>query len=453
MKRRMFDSSALAWFASALAVSLGIFTAPALAHEGHEGRESSGDMNIDQFRPSPLPDRIVLTWTGDVAHSQAVTWRTDGSIASPVAEIAVAEAGPFFPKRAKRLVAESENFEGELGACKYHHVQFKELTPETKYVYRVGDGDKYWSEWIQFTTASDQAKPFRFVYFGDAQNDVRSMWSRVIREAYRDAPRAAFFVHAGDLINVANADYEWGEWFQAGGHMNAMIPCIPTPGNHEYTKDAAGNPLISKHWRPQFTLPQHGPSGLEESVYYIDHQGVRIVSLNSNEKIVEQVTWLQSVLADNPNTWTIITFHHPIYSSGKGRDNAELRDRWKPVFDRRDVDLVLQGHDHTYARTGHDVPENVATGLNNVTNEGTVYVVSVSGPKMYDLNVGDYVKRAGAGLQLYQIIDINGNELVYEARTATGEKYDGFKLRKRLGQANELIEQIPETPPSLTLEN
>ena len=34
----------------------------------------------------------------------------------------------------------------------------------------------------------------------------------------------------------------------------------------------------------------------------------------------------------------------------------------------------------------------------------------------------------------------------YEARTAIGKLYDAFTLKKRDGQANELIEQIPDVP-------
>lgn len=429
-------------------VSVLLWGSMGMAHEG--AHTPSPDQAA--YVPAPMPDRIVLTWTGDPARSQHVTWRTDTSVAQGVAEIAVAEAGPYFPKRANRVVAKTEVLAAELGACHYHGAEFSDLQPATKYAYRVGNGTDLWSEWFHFTTASDKAQPFSFVYFGDAQNDIRSLWSRVIREAQQDVPRAAFFLHAGDLINDSNSDAQWGEWFHAAGHLNAMIPCIATPGNHEYDKDKAGRSVLSQHWRPQFGFPTHGPSGLEETTYYVDYQGVRIVSLNSNEQLVEQVTWLQSVLADNPNRWTIVTFHHPVYSSGQGRDNPEIRERWKPVFDRRKVDLVLQGHDHTYARTGQDVPENVATGANTVTGEGTVYVVSVSGPKMYELATGDYVKRSAAGTQLYQIISVNGNDLKYEARTATGEKYDGFTLKKRLGKINELIEEVPSTPPRLTID-
>ncbi len=162
----------------------------------------------------------------------------------------------------------------------------------------------------------------------------------------------------------------------------------------------------------------------------------------------EQAVWLEQVLTGNPNTWTIATFHHPIYSSAKGRDNPKLRDLWQPIFDKYKVDLVLTGHDHTYARSGLRAYENVGTGVRARVNDGaTVYVVSVSGPKMYDLNRNDWMKRAAEDTQLYQIIKVEGGRLRYEARTAVGELYDGFELRKRPGQTNELIEVVPVDQP------
>src|SRR5262245_48125758 len=43
--------------------------------------------NSAAYRPTPLPDRIILTWQTDPATSQAVTWRTDTSVTAAVAEI------------------------------------------------------------------------------------------------------------------------------------------------------------------------------------------------------------------------------------------------------------------------------------------------------------------------------------------------------------------------------
>ena len=37
---------------------------------------------------SPDPDRIVLTWTGNPARTQAVTWRTDNTVDVGYAELA-----------------------------------------------------------------------------------------------------------------------------------------------------------------------------------------------------------------------------------------------------------------------------------------------------------------------------------------------------------------------------
>ncbi|MBC8113143.1 MAG: metallophosphoesterase family protein, partial [Candidatus Saccharimonas sp.] len=269
--------------------------------------------------PSKLPDRIVLTWTGDPSRTQAVTWRTDSSVAVGLAEIAVADDNASFAKRARQRKARTEPLKSNLSTAHYHSVEFSALSPKTKYAYRVGDGAN-WSEWFHFTTASDQPEPFSFVYFGDAQNDLKSMWSRVIREAFTDAPKARFLLHAGDLINDANNDAHWGEWFQAGGWLNGMIPSVPTPGNHEYIKTSGETslpdatlpinvsltPSLSQHWRPQFALPEHGPAGLEETAYFLDYQGVRIVSLNSNEKHAEQAVWLDKVLASNPGRWNIL---------------------------------------------------------------------------------------------------------------------------------------------------
>lgn len=442
------------WSLAAAILGIAILSGVTVAHDGpddHPAPVKAADAEV--HKPSAVPDRIVLSWSADPRSTMSATWRTSPEVGSPIAQIAVAESGPKFAESAATLAARSEKLEADLGPALYHSITFRDLQPATKYAYRVGDGVN-WSEWNQFTTASDQPQPFSFIYFGDAQNDVKSHWSRVVREAYSDAPKAAFLLHAGDLINHAESDAEWGEWFSAASHIHRMIPCVPTPGNHEYfaEKELAGIPIqsrLSRHWRRMFTLPENGPKGLGETTYWFDYQDARIVSLNSNVDFLGQAAWLDRLLADNPRKWTILTFHHPLYSSKEGRDNPLLRAAWQPVIDRHKVDLVLQGHDHTYARSGL-MTQNVATGEATRSREGTVYVVSVSGPKQYDLGRRPFMHRAGEDTQLYQVITIDGDELRYRAHTATGAAYDGFTLKKRgHGESNELIDQIPDIPERL----
>ncbi len=148
---------------------------------------------IDHYPPSLLPDRIVLTWTGDPVHTQSVTWRTSTDAGKTVAQITVDDGGPNLEKTAKTVLGCAARLKTDSNEVLFHSVTFEGLAPNTRYAYRVGD-EKHWSEWFQFQTASEQPEPFSFLYFGDAQNDLRSRWSRVVRAAYREAPKAAFMM-------------------------------------------------------------------------------------------------------------------------------------------------------------------------------------------------------------------------------------------------------------------
>lgn len=447
------------------------------AHDGETDQlqQVTAVERAEMYKPTAMPDRIILTWSGDPKTTQSVNWRTSVEVAVGLAEITEAEAGPYFPEKARQVAAVSQALKTDLSTAHYHSATFKDLKPGTTYAYRLGDGTN-WSEWFQFRTAAAKAEPFSFVYFGDAQNNLRSMWSRVIREAYREAPKAAFLLHAGDLVNQAESDSEWGEWFAAGAWLNAMTPSVAIPGNHEQAKLAFGGRRLSHHWRPSFTFPENGPAGLEESCYTFTYHNLRMIGLDSNTMQAEQAEWLDSVLSKNQSEWVVCTFHHPIFSTAKRRDNPQLRALWKPILDKYTVDLVLQGHDHTYGRTGMEVPSalepgnavaassgrsltdlqskvgdvNVATGIQQVDSQtGTVYVVSVSGPKMYDNKRYDFMKRVAEDTQLYQVIHVDQGKLRFEARTAIGELYDAFELHKQEGMINKLVELEVEVPQHL----
>jgi 3',5'-cyclic AMP phosphodiesterase CpdA len=385
---------------------------------------------VEMYRPTVMPDRIVLTWAGDPATTQAVTWRTDTSVKNAVAQIAIADPDPTF--KGSDVPATTSELVAKLWPANYHSAKFENLKPDTMYAYRVGDGSP-WSEWLQFRTASDKPGPFSFIYLGDAQIGIRSLWSRVIRQALKTAPDARFVAFGGDLATDGSNDALWGELFGVGAGVYGMTSVFPTPGNHEYRKDGAGSSHVTPHWHAQFTLPENGPKGLEEYAYHTDYQGLRMISLASNEKTEEQTAWLEKVLSDNPNKWTIVTFHHPIFSPAQGRSQNKLRAAWMPLFEKYKVDLVLNGHDHTYGRTG--------------VEGATVYLTSVSGAKMYELSKQPWMHRAAENTQLFQVISIDGDKLSLETRTATGSLYDALELTKQAGKVNRLVDKIPAGVP------
>ena len=394
--------------------------------------------------PSKDPDRIILTFNGDPSTKRAVTWRTDSSVNKAIAQIAPAGVNSKFTKKSITLNALTEQF--DLGLYKanksfivhYHSVVFDGLKPNTNYAYRVGDGSN-WSEWIQFKTAYNNYNTTEFVYFGDAQNDVLSHWSRVIRMAYQTAPNASFVIHAGDLVDTAHKDYEWAQWFKAGGFIHSQWTAIPVVGNHEFQRTDNSSPRrLSIQWRPQFTLPVEKDldDKLHETVYSVNYQDVLIIVLNSTGSLEKQTDYIKEKLSSSNAKWKIITCHHSVFSPAEGRDFEYARKYWKPIFDKYNVDLVLNGHDHTYAR-GH-IPvqekENDQSG-----NFKTLYVTSVSGPKQYKVDldkINNYENdgylniKTGEQTQFFQVIKIENDNLIYKAFTVLGDLFDEALIKK-----------------------
>ncbi|MGE5496695.1 MAG: metallophosphoesterase family protein, partial [Syntrophothermus sp.] len=251
---------------------------------------------------------------------------------------------------------------------------------------------------------------------------------------------ASFWLFSGDITSEP-VDSQIGELFTAAGFIFRTIPIAMVPGNHDMGyKIENGKIVINKKgkkerlksvsplWNANFTLPQNGIKGLEGTSYTFDYQGVRFLMLNSNSLLQEQAAWMEKLLADNPNRWTVAVFHHPLYSSGRERDDRETRNAFLKVFDEYSVDIVLTGHDHTYSRSVKLKNNSPVTDSEN----GTVYITSVSGPKQYTVNseYKDLMVRTTGEAQLFQEITINGSTLNFKAYTADGKLFDSFDLKK-----------------------
>ncbi|MEL7546249.1 MAG: FN3 domain-containing metallophosphoesterase family protein [Pseudomonadota bacterium] len=416
-------------------------------------------------KASAWPDRIVVTLPDAPQNSFAVTWRTDDSVTETIAEIAKATEDARFDLEAVSISARTESLSPSnpviagieipeamnagLSAAHFHSVNFSDLEPDTVYAYRVRGQRGAWSEWFQTRTAAQEG-PISFIYVGDAQNGVMSHWSRLIRASYAALPEADFILHAGDLVNRASRDFEWAEWFKAVSHIHGMIPAIPVAGNHEYARLGLGpnqtDRILSIFWRPQFTLPVEAdlPVDLHEVVYDVRYsQDLHIFVLSTqNANIAAQADWLDAELTASDATWKIVSMHHPVFSSGRGRDSADRRAVLLPVLEKHQVDLVLQGHDHTYARGAiGQTPERL--GWTDSGGQVTsMFVNSVSGPKQYEFQETGWDMYEEHGVQLarraentpfYQIITIDGDMLSYEARTVLDQLYDDFEMTKTNG--------------------
>ena len=399
-------------------------------------------------------DRIVLTPAADASTGAAVAWRTNTAQTTAEAQISEEIDGPLLGFNAVSVAGQTLPIENENGQALYHQVRFDGLKPDTRYVYRVKAADS-WSEWLPFRTAKAEFAPFRFIYLGDTQNDILDIGSRVIRSAFKESGPASLVLHAGDLVSQRDDkvhDDEWGEWTEAGGRAFAMTVQIPATGNHEYVDHILPNGeesrVLGPHWERQFALPQNGAQGIESTTYYVDYQGVRFIILNGTAALdlgglEAQTAWLDQTLASSTAKWNIAVFHQPIFTCARPQDTEELKAAWKPIFDARNIDLVLQGHDHCYGRVSNEGGA-LASKANSDAGlpQGPVYVVSVTGSKMYALNdrADSQPVRVGENTELYQFIDVEENKLTFRAFTATGRLYDAFSLSRQSDGTKRLIE-------------
>lgn len=145
----------------------------------------------------------------------------------------------------------------------------------------------------------------------------------------------------------------------------------PAPGNHEYgTAGAAG-------YFGYFGDRAHGTRGY----YAYDLGRWRMYALNSNCGLIScaaEVDWLRHDLRTNPNRCSLAYMHHPRFSSGPHGDSPEAAQLW-PALERRQVDVVLAGHDHDYERFA----PMTATG--SVSADGIrSFVVGTGGKELYD---------------------------------------------------------------------
>jgi hypothetical protein len=429
---------------------------------------------------SSFPDRMIVTPTETPATSFSVTWRTNNTISTSQAEIVKASPEARYDINASMLKATTralslshgENSGGKfnypanalLSDVNYHGVTFKGLQPDTLYNYRVSGGLNQWSSWQQIKTAPQQTNSdIEFLYFGDAQEGIHSHWPLVLRRAWQHAPNAEFAIYAGDLVNEGANEQQWSNWLNAGGFIHSMMPALLVAGNHEYDWQVHNKKqkkwALSTLWQEQFTLPPAPtlPTELQETVYVTRYPDLDIFVLNSEalgsvELLQAQAQWLDQQLRRSSAQWHIVAMHHPIFSScgmplnTPGQDEPDIRAAFLPVFLKHNVDLVLQGHDHTYSRGSIGITDELAKVASPTTPKKvkSVFVTSVAGAKNYPQKptrwqqyseYGVTLERIGENTPTYQIIKKIGNQLEFQSFMTNGKLYDGFTLAKdRNGQ-------------------
>jgi hypothetical protein len=378
------------------------------------------------------PERILLSLTETPETSMAVTFRFYDKVETAFIEYIENADDVKLHTRANTVTVTPEVVYTDTTktvaqyACS---VILDGLKPDTEYAYRVGDHEDN-SPWYVFKTASEEPIDFKMIYLGDPQWGFKTYLPRLYDAAVKTAPDAALWFVAGDLVDYPYEDWQWDAYFDGGQQIFATYPHIMAVGNHAYLwayRDHRDE--LPPTWRPHVTQPENGPEGLEETCYYLDYQGVRLIVLNGSEKWEEQAAWLEDVLKDNDNRWTIVGIHQGFYPCGWERDYPVYRELFMPLFEKYGVHLVLQGHDHAYTRT-YPLKEGE---IMKKPKDGVTYVISVSGQKMYPIKskFDDlYAQKGKEGAQYFQTIEFTKKRMFYKSYTVTGELQDELVIKK-----------------------
>lgn len=162
-------------------------------------------------------------------------------------------------------------------------------------------------------------------------------------------------------------------WKRAGYRVNAIVTAGDNvydrgePSKYEVQLDRPYAPLgvpmyiaIGNHDEPnraamlQHMKMQNPPSKV--SIGEID-----IFFLNSNSVDAVQTQWLTKAL-DSTAKIKIVVYHHPAYSCGKHGNTKEVIEKWVPVIEKGNVDIVFSGHDHNYQRFNRGSVQWVVSG-------------------------------------------------------------------------------------------
>ena len=238
-----------------------------------------------------------------------------------------------------------------------HTVKVDNLKPGTEYYYRVGNKDtNTWSDVGKFKT-DDGNNSFSFIYLTDMQTNSneysRSIYT--ILSALEKNENAEFILNTGDFVNTASSYEEWNGVLESD--IFKSITNVAAIGNHDYEESDIGKNVFKQHFNFD-TLENIDTVG---AYYSFDYGNAHFIILNTNdyqwnELSETQLAWLEDDLKKSQDyDFRIVAMHRGVYTSGphlyEYNDILVLTNQLTPIFDKYNVDLVLQGHDHTFGLT------------------------------------------------------------------------------------------------------
>lgn len=405
-----------------------------------------GEPDEPAYSASPVPHRLLLTFGDSTSLSRNVSWQCGDSVVDSWVELAplqLSQGGENSSPRGGRVEAKGEVFASRNGRAAYYVARLRQLRPNTTYTYRVVSGGKA-SEWHTFST--DAARPERFecLYVGDVQDTIGGAAAQLLSDAVAHHPSARFLICGGDLTERPIDKY-WGETFRDLGTLAHSLPIVAATGNHDYLKRVPR--LLERRFPLVFSY--FLDSAVDDNMVYTFCYGSAQFFVLDTEReapfLWAQRQWLDEQLRQSHARWKIVIAHHPFYSV-KG-DTNNLIPRW--MFDdllrEHGVHLVLQAHEHAYARRTTHVEDSDGTTT-------PVYTVSHCSPKCYRIEFDEErFDRFGISSRYYQTVSISPDTLVMAAYDALSHQlYDSLLIVRPAAPQPRVIDRGTSLPENMS---
>ena len=376
---------------------------------------------VAALQPKEMPYTMVATINGDPKTRMGFAWFTNEGINDGVVQIlpmANATANDFetidgvisVPAEAKTTkvlryagkCTYAVNVTGLKANVRYKYVSHKalaeNLTPGTVYSWRVGY-DGHWSEIGQFRTEDENQGEYSFLIMSDSHIMNKTYVDEARRcalAAVKTVPDARFCCFPGDFVedgDANNSEWEWERWFEESFKPILMnMPLVPTDGNHDdspninytyhFNTDNYFNMAITS--KPQF-------EGITYSFVYGDvlflvfsMQDFWRESYDENYRtwsvyLTNHVSyWFRTQCHNNPDTKFRVSLAHFNLFSGSDHSVDEepplFRACMLPTMKECEIDVALQGHDHTYEVIGPVNPDSCTPILSAISDREVVPV-------------------------------------------------------------------------------
>ncbi|OAU17104.1 phosphodiester glycosidase family protein [Lacticaseibacillus rhamnosus] len=361
------------------------------------------------------PTNLLAGATQDPEHAKTITWMSSPVAGTGKALLQVATQSAYKDQGAAAFKtatgrANVATYSADSSAVRLNTATATGLKSGTTYVYRVGDGTN-WSAPRTFTTLHG-GSDYTFNVFGDTQvSDDTGLddFSTVLSSIEKAKPTSDFAIHVGDFNDDQSVFSEADKTAEMFNQHPAFdsLDMIHVLGNHEYMGDDG-----SKSAEMLGVPNTNGPAANKLGTYSVDYGNMHIavIGWTDNEQTMKaERTWLKQDMQATKKTWKIVLTHQPVYNKNPAdAQSLMFHDMLAPVCDELGIDLVFNGHDHSYGRTYPLINHKQA-------KNGTVYIATGhTGDKTYEIQPTQPA--------VWQVVQKDKDEKVYLTLHVTGDK-------------------------------